>query len=80
MVTLRVRELAEAQGLNIQELANRSGIAYSSALDLWYDRVQRIDKKTIGKIAKALGVRPGDLFGEVEDEPGVWLPTFAAAT
>lgn len=79
MVKLRVRELAEAQGLNIQELAKRSGVAYSSALDLWYDRVQRIDKKTIGRIAKALGVRPGDLFGEDEDEPGVWLPTFAGA-
>jgi transcriptional regulator with XRE-family HTH domain len=78
MVKLRVRELAEAQGLNIQELAKRSGIAYSSALDLWYDRVQRIDKKTIGRVAKALGVRPGELFGE-EEEPGVWLPTFAAA-
>ena len=70
MVTLRVRELAEAQGMNIQALANRSGIAYSSALDLWYDRVQRIDKKTIAKVATALGVRPGALFGEVADEPG----------
>lgn len=71
MVTLRVRELAEAQGMNIQELANRSGIAYSSALDLWYDRVQRIDKKTIAKVSTALGVRPGALFGELESEPGV---------
>lgn len=79
MVKLRIRELAEAQGLNIQELANRSGIAYSSALDLWYDRVQRIDKKTIARVSKALGVRPGDLFGESEDKPGVWLPTFAVA-
>jgi DNA-binding Xre family transcriptional regulator len=67
MVILRVRELAETQGMNIQELATRSGIAYSSALDLWYDRVQRIDKKTIDKVAKALGVRPGELFGEKED-------------
>ena len=76
MVKLRVRELAEAQGMNIQDLATKSGIAYSSAVDLWYDRVQRIDKKTISKVSKALSVRPGDLFAEEDDMAALW-PAFA---
>lgn len=71
MVKLRVRELAELQGLNIQALANRSGVAYSSVLDLWHDRVQRIDKKTLGRISKALGVKPGELLSEGDDEKNV---------
>lgn len=64
MVRLRVREIAESQGLNIQDLANKSGVAYSTVLDLWHDRVQQINKRTLGRISKALGVKPGELLDE----------------
>lgn len=68
MIKLRVREIAENKGLNIQSLANRSEIAYSTVLDLWYDRVRRIDKTTLNRLCSALDVEPGDLIvREVEN-------------
>lgn len=67
MIRFRVRELAEARGWNIAALAEQTGFAYSSALDLWHDRVQRIDKKTIEKLCMVFEVQPGDLV--------VWEPS-----
>ncbi len=68
MVRFLVRELAEERGWTISKLAEVSGIAYSSALDLWYDRPQRIDKKTIERLCIALNVQPGALFKYVPEK------------
>lgn len=62
MIKFRVRELAEQRGLNMQALADKSGVAYSTVLDLWHDRVKRIDKTTLNKICVALEVQPGDVL------------------
>lgn len=62
MIRLLVRELAEARGWNISMLAEKTGLAYSSALDLWYDRVQRIDKKTMERLCSTFNVQPGELL------------------
>ncbi len=66
MIRFRVRELAEGKGWNIAALAEQTGLAYSSALDLWHDRAQRIDKKTIEKLCIVFQVQPGELV--------VWEP------
>ncbi len=69
MIRIRVRELAEERDWNIAALAEKTGLAYSSAVDLWYDRIQRIDKKTIERLCTAFDVEPGVLFVRVaEDE------------
>jgi DNA-binding Xre family transcriptional regulator len=62
VVKLRVREIAEAQGLNAHALSVKAGIAYSTITDVWHDRIRRIDKKTIDRLCRALSVPPGELF------------------
>ena len=62
----RVRELAEARGWNISDLARETGMAYSSALDLWYGRPRRIDFPTLEKLINSLGATPNDIFRIVQ--------------
>lgn len=67
MVRWKVRRLAEQKGLNIGQLAERAEIAYSSALDLWHGRAQRISLAVMNRLCNALDCTPCDLF---EYEPG----------
>ena len=77
MIKFRVREIAEGKGRNIQALADKSEIAYSTILDLWHDRVRRIDKLTLNRLCVALEVSPGDL---IVREPDIRTPGLAATT
>jgi len=58
----RVRELREEQDLTITDLANRAGLTRNavSRVELGH-RTPSVD--TADKIARALGVDPGRLFG-----------------
>ncbi len=69
MVRLQVKELAEAQGLNISQLtlkANRltpgATLSYPTVHALWHNRRQRPDLETLAVVARALGVQPGELI------------------
>ncbi len=62
MVRLRVREIAEAQGINITELARRARIGYSTAHALWHDKPENLNRTVLGKVAQALEVSVRDLF------------------
>jgi len=80
MTYLRVRELAEAQGLNITTFARKAKLAYTTAFDLWHGNVRQLNMKTLDRAAHALGVRVSDLFGgepEVYDT-GPRMPALAA--
>lgn len=80
MTHLRVRELAEAKGMNITDLSRKALISYTTAHSIWHDRTDQLNRKTLDRIAVALGVRVSDLFGgepEVE-QPGVWMPDLLA--
>ncbi len=68
MTYLRIRELAEGQGLNITTLGRRAELAYSTAHALWHGDVAQLNIKTLDRVARALGVRVADLFG---GEPGI---------
>lgn len=68
MIKLRVREVAESKGMTMQALSDKSGIAYSTVVDLWYDRTRRIDKKTLGSLCAALEVEPGDLIVREQEQ------------
>ncbi len=63
MTYLRVRELAEAQGLNITTLSRRAELAYTTTHNLWHGDVAQLNIKTLDRVARALGVRVSDLFG-----------------
>ena len=82
MVRLQVKELAEAQGLNISQLARqanrltpRAKLSYPTVHALWHNRTQRPDLETLGAVARALGVQPGDLLvAESDDAPAPSAP------
>ena len=61
-VQLRVGELMQHQGLTIKALAERAGVAYTTAHVLATGRALRIDLDTLDRICTALGVEPGEVF------------------
>jgi len=84
MTHLRVKELAEARGLNIQTLSQRSQLSYTTVLNVWHDKADQLNRRTLDRLAVALGVRVPDLFGgdpvdTREKSPGNWEPALLAA-
>ncbi len=70
MARLRVRELAEAQGLDIAKLARRADLGYGTVHALWNGTTESPGLKTLAAIARVLGVRTGDLIvDEGEQQP-----------
>ncbi|MDW7710146.1 MAG: cupin domain-containing protein [Deferrisomatales bacterium] len=64
----RIKEVREQTGLSLQQLAERTG--YSSALmNQIENHLMSPPLGALGKIAQALGVRIGDLWGEKAGEP-----------
>ncbi len=61
-VSIRIGELAKAQGLTIKALAERAGVAYNTAHALYTGRATRIDLDTLDRMCAALQMQPGDLF------------------
>jgi DNA-binding Xre family transcriptional regulator len=77
MARLRVKELAEAKGMNISQLllqANRlsprSSLSYPTVHALWHNKTKRPDLDTLTVVARALEVEPGELIIAEEEEPG----------
>ena len=68
MTRLTIKEIAEKQGLNQSQLQIKSGVTPAMLNRYWRNVADRITLKELGKIAKALGVRPGDLIGEDEEK------------
>jgi putative transcriptional regulator len=69
LARLKVREVAEAQGLDMAKLSRRADVAYRTIVRLWHNPEHDASMSTLEKIAKALGVRVVDLIVEEED----WL-------
>ena len=63
MTYLRIKELAVAKGWNIQQLSWNARLSYSTAHALWNDKSKHLDRMMLDRIALALGVNVGDLFG-----------------
>ena len=61
-ITLRIGEIAKAQGLTIKALAARAGVAYNTAHTLYTGRATRIDLDTLDRICAALRVEPGEVL------------------
>lgn len=75
MVRFRVKELAEAQGMNISDLHRRTNlmtpgirIGRSTILRLWHNQGANPRMDSLVAVARALGVDAGDLI-----EPGTTL-------
>ena len=61
-VIWRVDELAERKGWNARRLAEKAGVDIKTARNIVTGRATRVDLDTIGRIADALGVEPGQLW------------------
>ena len=63
ILQLRFRQVAEAQGITtITAFADKAGLAYDTARDLWHNRMQRIDRDVLTRVCLALNCTPGDLL------------------
>ena len=64
---LRIKELAQERNMNITVLARKAEIAYTTAHNLWHDTVEQLNRRTLDRVALALGVNVSDLFGGSPD-------------
>lgn len=81
MARLRVKEIAEEQGLDIAKLARRADLGYGTVHALWNGNTESPGLKTLAAIARVLGVRTGDLIADEpieETSPGNRMPALVA--
>lgn len=70
MIRLRIKEIAEQQGVtSAADLARRTGVAFATANRLWKndlggDKDRGIGLLTLWRVAQALGVKVADLYEE----------------
>ena len=68
LVRLRIRELAEAKGWTLKEVADRSEVAYSTVRSyVRRDKMAMIDYATVQKIARAFEVAIEELVEVLEE-------------
>ncbi len=65
---LRVKEVARQKGFSMGKLQRNADVAYNTVKRMYKDPYHVITTETLGKLAKALGVSPGELIEEVPDE------------
>ena len=68
MGRLRIKEVAEAQGLDIAKLSRRADLAYRTVWQLWNEPERDVTIGTLTKLAGALGVSVHALIEDLEEE------------
>jgi DNA-binding Xre family transcriptional regulator len=68
MITLRVKELAEEQGLSKSLLQRRSGVTMPTLKLYWDNKMQSVHLVSIERLAHALGVGPLELLVVEKEE------------
>jgi len=66
MAKLRIKELAQARNVSQTQLQIVSGVTMPLLRRYWHNRTKSIELQPLEKIAKALGVRSGELL--VDDD------------
>jgi DNA-binding Xre family transcriptional regulator len=66
-VRLRVKEIAKQKGFSMGKLQRDADVAYNTVKRMYKDPYHVVTTETLGKLAKALGVPPGDLIEEIPD-------------
>ena len=64
MVRLTIKEVAAQRGIKQGELAAKSGVTPQLLNRYWHNNTLRVELVQLGKIARALGVRTGDLISD----------------
>lgn len=66
-VRLRVKEVAKEKGISMGKLQRDADIAYNTIKRMFKDPYYVTTTETLGKLARALGVPPGELIEEELD-------------
>jgi DNA-binding Xre family transcriptional regulator len=66
-VRLRVKEVARQKGFSMGKLQRDADVAYNTVKRIFKDPYYVTTTETLGKLARALGVPPGELIEEVPD-------------
>ena len=67
-IRLRVKEVARKRGFSMGKLQRDADVAYNTVKRMYKNPFHVITTETLGKLAKALGVPPGELIEEVSDD------------
>ena len=67
VVRLRVKEVAKEKGFSMGKLQRDADVAYNTVKRMFKDPYYITTTETLGKLARALGVSPGELIEEVPD-------------
>ena len=65
---LRIKEVARKKGVSMGKLQRDADVAYNTVKRMYKNPYHVITTETLGKLARALGVSPGELIEEVPDE------------
>lgn len=76
---IKIGALMKERGMSEKDMHDKTGLARNTVRALMRGSVARVDLVTLEKIAVALGVRPLELFEEVEGQPGQRKPRQKAA-
>ena len=69
MIVNHVSRVMGERRLSIAQTARAAGLAYTTVLDIYHDRVRRLDVDTLDALCKTLEVAAiNDLFEYVPDE------------
>jgi len=68
MIRLRVKEVAESQGLNMSRLSRRADVDLKTVQRIWHEPTKEISTATLDKLARALGVEASDLLETIWDD------------
>ena len=68
VIRLRVKEVAKEKGISMGKLQRDADVAYNTVKRMFKDPYYVTTTETLGKLAKALGVQPGELIEEVPDD------------
>ena len=64
---LRVKEVARQKGFSMGKLQRDADVAYNTVKRMYKNPYHVVTTETLGKLAKALGVSPGELIEEGPD-------------
>ncbi len=71
-VRLRVKEVAKEKGISMGKLQRDADVAYNTVKRIFKDPYYVTTTETLGKLARALGVPPGELIEEASDPESQW--------
>lgn len=66
MIRLKVKEIAEARGLNMAQLARKADMDLRTVRRIYREPTSEISTAVLDKLATALNVKPSDLIDSSE--------------